>query len=138
MDLITVVVPVYNVEQYLKDCIDSIILQTYKDIEIILVDDGSTDTSGLICDEYKSKDKRIKVFHKENGGLSSARNCGIENATGKYITFVDSDDVVRENYILFLYKAIKELEKEVGFVIFKRICIIFFSLWFCIEKLCYI
>lgn len=89
---ISVIVPVYNVEKYLSRCIDSIISQTFSDFELILVDDGSTDSSGKICDEYGKKDGRVKVIHKKNGGQSSARNAGIENSTGEYISFVDSDD----------------------------------------------
>ena len=92
MSKISVVVPVYNVEKYLKRCVDSIVQQTMQDIEIILVDDGSKDNSGLICDECAKKDERIIVIHKENGGLSSARNVGIEVAKAPYIAFVDSDD----------------------------------------------
>ena len=83
---LSVLVPVYNVELYLRRCLDSIINQTYKNLEIILVDDGSTDSSGIICDEYAKKDTRIKVVHKENGGVASARIAGVENATGDYIT----------------------------------------------------
>lgn len=105
-DLISVVVPVYKVENYLNKCVDSIINQTHKNLEIILVDDGSPDNCGNICDEYAKKDKRIKVIHKENGGLSDARNAGIEIATGKYITFIDSDDYVDNNYAELLYKTI--------------------------------
>ena len=89
---ISVIVPIYKVEKYLNKCIDSIINQTYKNLEIILVDDGSPDDCGKICDEYAKKDSRIKVIHKENGGLSSARNSGLDIATGNYIGFVDSDD----------------------------------------------
>lgn len=91
-ECISVIVPVYKAEKYLKKCLDSIINQTYKDLEIILIDDGSPDNSGTICDEYAKKDKRIKVIHKENGGDSSARNVGLKEATGKYITTIDSDD----------------------------------------------
>lgn len=91
-DLISVIVPVYNVEKYLRRCVDSILAQTYQNTEVILVDDGSTDSSGLICDEFASKDERVKVIHKENGGLSDARNAGISVATGVYIAFCDSDD----------------------------------------------
>lgn len=98
-ELISIIVPVYNVENYLKKCIDSIIRQTYKNLEIILVDDGSTDTSGKICDEYAKIDSRIKVIHKFNGGLSSARNVGIEHASGSFISFIDSDDWVGDNFI---------------------------------------
>lgn len=96
-DLISIVVPVYNVEAYLIRCVDSIINQTYQNLEIILVDDGSTDNSGLICDSVASKDKRIRVIHQKNGGLSAARNAGIEVASGKYLGFVDSDDYIDLN-----------------------------------------
>lgn len=94
--LISVIVPIYKVEKYLKQCIDSILNQTYKHIEIILVDDGSPDKCGKICDEYANKDNRIRVIHKSNGGLSDARNCGIKIARGDYIIFVDSDDYINE------------------------------------------
>ena len=94
MALVSIVVPVYNVEKYLKRCVDSIMLQTLQDIEIILVDDGSTDSSGKLCDELVKLDRRIRVIHKENGGLSSARNAGMWIARGKYIGFVDSDDTI--------------------------------------------
>ena len=93
-DLISVIVPVYNVEDYLDRCINSIINQTYNNLEIILVDDGSTDSSGKMCDDYALKDDRIKVLHKENGGVSSARNAGLDIASGDYIGFVDSDDYI--------------------------------------------
>ena len=94
MELISVIVPVYNVESYLEKCIESIQNQSYKSLEIILVNDGSTDSSGDICDKYAAHDKRIKVIHKKNGGLSSARNAGLEVANGDYIAFVDSDDYI--------------------------------------------
>lgn len=93
-DLISVVIPVYNVEKYLDKCIETVSKQTYTNLEIILVDDGSNDLSPEICEAWKNKDKRIIVIHKENGGLSSARNVGIDLAKGKYITFVDSDDYI--------------------------------------------
>ena len=96
---VSIIVPVYKVEKYLRKCIDSIINQTLKDIEIILVDDGSPDNCGKICDEYAAKDTRIKVIHKENGGLSSARNAGMEVAEGEYIGFVDSDDWIESDLI---------------------------------------
>lgn len=105
-DLISVVIPVYNVEKYVEECIISVINQTYTNIEIILVDDGSKDSSGKICDLYSKKDSRIKVIHKENGGLSDARNAGIDEARGKYITFIDSDDYVDEKYIEVLYESL--------------------------------
>ena len=82
---ISIIIPVYNVEQYLRHCLDSIINQTYKNLEIICIDDGSTDNSGKICEEYTSKDNRIKVIHKENGGISSARNVGLSLLTGSYV-----------------------------------------------------
>lgn len=92
MPKISVIVPVYNVEKYLHRCIDSILAQTFADFELLLVDDGSKDASGSICDEYSEKDCRVRVFHKENGGVSSARNMGLDYARGEWITFVDSDD----------------------------------------------
>ena len=94
---ISVIVPVYNTEKYLNRCIDSILAQTFTDFELLLIDDGSTDNSGVILDEYAIKDKRVKVFHKENGGVSRARNLGIENAQGEYLSFIDSDDYIRPN-----------------------------------------
>ncbi len=90
--LISVIVPVYNTEKYLQRCIDSILGQSFTDFELLLIDDGSTDGSGAICDTYAAKDSRVRVFHKENGGVSSARNIGLDNALGEWITFVDSDD----------------------------------------------
>lgn len=105
-DLISVIIPVYKTELYLRRCLDSVINQTYTNLEIIIVDDGSPDNSGKICDEYALKDKRIKVIHKENGGLSSARNAGIDIATGKYIGFVDSDDEISIYMYEILYKEI--------------------------------
>lgn len=104
--LISVIVPCYKVEQYLPKCIDSILGQTYENLEIWLVDDGSPDRCGEICDEYAAKDKRIKVIHKENGGLSDARNVAIDKATGEWITFVDSDDYVTEDYVETLYSLV--------------------------------
>ncbi len=95
-ELISVIVPVYNVEDYLCQCLDSILRQSYKNLQIILVDDGSTDQSGKICDEYGKKDKRIEIIHKANGGLSDARNVGLASATGKFIAFVDSDDYIAD------------------------------------------
>ena len=90
--LLSIIVPVYNVENYLNKCIESILLQTYKNIEVILVDDGSTDLSGKICDKYKRKDKRVKVIHKANEGLVKARKTGIEYASGEVVAYVDGDD----------------------------------------------
>lgn len=107
-DLISIVVPIYNVENYLCKCINSIINQTYKNIEIILVNDGSTDNCLEICKKYKKNDKRIKIINKDNGGLSSARNAGIDVARGKYIAFIDSDDYIDKDMILVLYNLIKK------------------------------
>lgn len=107
-DLISVIIPIYNVELYLEKCIDSIINQTYKHIEIILVNDGSPDNCGEICEKYKELDSRIKVVHKKNGGLSDARNAGLEVATGKYVVFIDSDDYVEKDLIEESYKVIDE------------------------------
>ena len=90
MPLISVIIPVYNVERFLRRCLDSVLGQTYKNLEIILVDDGSIDESGRICDEYAANDKRVLVFHNANQGISAARNCGLDNAKGEYIAFVDS------------------------------------------------
>ena len=90
--LISIIVPIYNSESTLKRCVDSILAQTYQNFELLLIDDGSKDCSGEICKEYAQKDSRVKVFHKENGGVSSARNLGLDNARGEWVTFVDSDD----------------------------------------------
>ncbi len=113
-DLVSVIVPIYKVEKYLGKCVDSIINQTYKNLEIILVDDGSPDNSGKICDEYAKKDNRIKVIHKENGGLSSARNAGLDVATGEFIAFVDSDDRIHLDFVEKLYRAIKEENADIA------------------------
>ena len=106
--LISVIVPVYNVRHYLRDCIASIVGQTYRNLEIILVDDGSTDESSAMCDEAALCDGRIKVIHKENGGLSSARNAGLDIATGEFVAFVDSDDTIAPEAIEVLYRAANE------------------------------
>ena len=113
MDLVTVIVPVYNVEKYLRRCLDSIINQTYKNIEIILIDDGSTDSSGKICNDYFLKDSRIIVEHIRNGGVSNARNVGIRMAKGEYIIFIDTDDYIKCNYIERLYKKIIEYNSDI-------------------------
>lgn len=104
---ISVIVPVYNVEQYLERCVDSIINQTYKNLEIILVNDGSTDNSGQICDELAKKDDRIRVIHKKNGGVSEARNVGVKEISGEYIIFIDSDDYIDKKMFSVLYSQIK-------------------------------
>lgn len=107
-DLISIIIPVYNVEKYLRNCLDSVLAQTYKNIEIILVDDGSTDGCPEICDEYAKKDSRIKVIHKEYEGVSEARNVGLGQVNGKYIAFVDSDDSVSTDYIEYMYRLLVE------------------------------
>lgn len=112
-DLISVVIPVYKVENYIEDCLNSVINQTYKKLEIILVDDGSPDKCGEICSQYKELDNRIKVIHKKNGGLSDARNKGIELATGKYIMFIDSDDFVEMKIIEKLYNVMVENDLDI-------------------------
>ena len=105
-DLISVIVPVYKVENFLKRCVDSIINQTYRNLEIILVDDGSPDNCGRICDEYQKRDSRVRVIHKDNGGLSDARNAGIEIATGQFLGFVDSDDYIAPDMYEHLYSIL--------------------------------
>lgn len=112
--MISVIVPVYNVEKYLNRCVDSIINQTYRDLEIILVDDGSPDNCGKICDEYAALDPRIKVIHKENGGLSDARNAGLDKATGEYIAFVDSDDWVEPETYNMMISAIQKSQSDIA------------------------
>lgn len=112
--LISVIVPVYNVEQYLPKCVDSILGQTYTNLEIILVDDGSPDNCGRICDEYAAKDNRIKVIHKKNGGLSDARNVAIDVAQGEYITFIDSDDTIAKDYVKTLYQLVDKYHCKIG------------------------
>ena len=111
---ITVIVPVYNVEHYLDKCLDSLINQTYKNLEIIVINDGSTDNSGIICQEYAQKDNRIIYIEKENGGLSDARNVGLDKMTGSYVTFVDSDDWVELDYVEVLYNKIIEYEVDIS------------------------
>lgn len=113
-DKVSIIVPVYNVEKYLEKCLKSLISQSYKNIEIILIDDGSKDNSGRICDEYKRKDSRIKVIHKENAGVSEARNSGIQKATGKYLCFVDADDFVMDNYVEYMHQLIVKDSSDIA------------------------
>lgn len=113
-NLISVIVPVYKVEEYLCECLDSIINQTYKNLEIILVDDGSPDNCGKICDDYALKDSRIKVIHQQNGGLSAARNAGLDIAAGDYIGFVDSDDYIDLNMYEELYNSLKANDADIA------------------------
>ena len=121
MELVSIVVPVYNVEHYLQECILSLLGQTYKNIEVILVDDGSTDSSGNICDLFAEKDSRIKVIHKRNAGLGYARNSGLEIAKGEYITFIDSDDIAEKNLVELLMNAVHEAVADTCIGGFKRI-----------------
>ena len=109
---ISIIVPVYNVERYLRQCIDSILAQTYTDFELLLIDDGSPDNSGNICDEYAKKDPRIRVFHKPNGGVSTARNMGIDNAKGEYISFIDADDYVEPNFLEEMLNAMNRYNAD--------------------------
>ncbi|ELB11855.1 glycosyltransferase [Enterococcus faecium] len=111
---ISIIVPVYKVEPYLRKCVDSILAQTFTDFEVILVDDGSPDNSGKICDEYASKDSRVRVIHKKNGGLSSARNAGIDVARGKYLGFVDSDDYIEKDMYELLYDNIVKEQADLS------------------------
>lgn len=111
---ISVIVPVYNVEKWLDRCINSILLQSFKNFELLLVNDGSTDNSIEICNNYLKSDERISVFNKKNGGLSDARNYGLSYAKGKYIVFVDSDDYIQENYLFELYHGIHDNDAEVA------------------------
>ena len=112
--LISVIVPIYKVEEYLDKCVDSIVNQTYTNLEIILVNDGSPDNCPKMCDEWSKKDSRIKVIHKENGGLSDARNAGIDIANGDYITFIDSDDYIELNYVEFLYNNLIQNNADIS------------------------
>lgn len=114
MNKISIIVPFYNVEKYASKCIESIINQTYKNLEIILVDDGSKDNCGKICDEFAKKDKRIKVIHKTNGGLSDARNAGIKEATGNYIGFVDSDDYIESDMYEYLLNLLEKNNADIS------------------------
>lgn len=121
IDKVSIVIPVYNVEVYIKQCVESCLYQDHENIEILLIDDGSTDKSGVICDELGKVSNKIRVFHKKNGGLSDARNYGIEHAIGEYITFVDADDIIGRNLVSTLYKGVKEYKCDLavcGFVHF--------------------
>ncbi len=113
-ELISVIVPIYDIEKYLNKCIESIVNQSYENLEIILIDDGSTDESGKICDKWKEKDGRIKVIHKENGGLSDARNVGIENSTGEILYFIDGDDYIDFDIIDNLYFSLLENNTDIS------------------------
>ncbi len=125
MSLISVIVPVYKVEPYIQRCVDSILAQTFTDFELILVDDGSPDNCGAICDEYASKDSRIHVIHQKNGGLSAARNAGIDwaiaNSDSQWLSFIDSDDWVHPCFLEYLYRAVQETGMKVSVCLFERV-----------------
>lgn len=112
--MISVIVPVYKVENYLRECLDCILMQSYTDFELILVDDGSPDRCGEICEEYSERDMRVRVIHQDNQGLSGARNTGIEAACGEYITFVDSDDLVSPHYLAVLHEALTDSDADIS------------------------
>lgn len=136
MALISVIVPVYKVEPYIHRCVDSILNQTFTDFELILVDDGSPDNCGAICDEYAEKDKRITVIHQKNGGLSAARNAGLDyifaNSESEWVTFIDSDDYVHQNYLKELYEACIKNNVSLSVCDFLR----FTKTGFCEKTLC--
>ncbi len=121
MELVSIIVPVYNVEKYLEECVNSLLRQTYENIQIILIDDGSKDSSGRSCDVYAQKDSRVKVIHKENAGLGYARNSGLEAAKGKYVTFIDADDLAEPDLVELLMKGITETGADTCIGGFKRI-----------------
>lgn len=112
--IVTIIVPIYNTEKYLEQCLTSISLQTYQKFEVLLIDDGSNDSCGNICDEWVSKDSRFRVLHKKNGGIASARNAGLSLRRGKYITWVDSDDWIDNNYVELLYTKIIEHDADIA------------------------
>ena len=119
-ELISIVIPIYNVENYLRQCLDSIVAQTYQNFECLLINDGSPDNSADICREYVSKDSRFRYFEKENGGVSSARNLGIEHSKGEYITFIDSDDWVDSDYLEVLYTTLLEEGADIAVSTYKQ------------------
>ena len=112
--LISIIVPVYNADAYLRRCVDSILAQSFTEFEALLIDDGSSDGSGPLCDLYEKQDARIRVFHKENNGVSSARNYGLDKASGSYITFLDSDDYVGPDYLRILYEMLEEADADLS------------------------
>ena len=119
-ELVSIIVPIYNVENYLRQCLDSIVAQTYQNFECLLINDDSPDNSADICREYVKKDSRFRYFEKENGGVSSARNLGIERSKGKYITFIDSDDWVDSDYVETLYDELIKENADIAVSTYKR------------------
>ena len=118
---LSIIIPVFNVEEYLPKCIESVVNQTYDNLEILLINDGSTDNSGVICDNFAHKDERVKVVHKENGGLSAARNLGLSLATGHYIAFLDSDDYIDSEMYETLVDALENADADIAACGFKEI-----------------
>ena len=114
LPVVSIIVPVFNVKSYVSECVGSLCRQTYTNLEILLVDDGSTDGSGEVCDEYAGRDERIRVIHQANRGLSGARNMGLDDARGEYIAFVDSDDLVSTNYVETLYELLMKYEADIA------------------------
>lgn len=119
---VSIIIPIYNVEKYLKKCLDSVVRQTYTNLEIILVNDGSTDDSKKIAEKYMKDDERIILINKKNGGLSDARNYGIEKASGEYITFIDSDDEITEDYVEYLMSLIKKYNTKISIASYRLVC----------------
>ena len=119
--MISIIIPVYNSEKYLATCLDSIFNSTYQDFELILVDDGSTDNSSTICDDYATRDSRCIVIHKPNAGVANARNEGLKRARGEYIAFVDNDDVIHPMMLEILYKAIKSGDYDFSMILYKKV-----------------
>lgn len=119
-ETISVIIPAYNVEKYLADCMDSILTQTYENLEILLINDGSTDQTGVLCDEYARADGRVRVLHKENSGQADCRNIGVRMSSGEYIAFVDSDDRISKDYFSFLYQILTEAHADIAVCEFKK------------------
>ena len=120
-NIISVIIPVYNVEKYIVQCLESVLNQSYKELEVILIDDGSTDRSGEICDFYAKKDGRVRVIHQENGGAARAKNAGLRIATGKYLSFVDSDDYLANNAYGYMVEQIKKYQHKLSYEDFMEI-----------------
>lgn len=116
--LISLVIPVYNVERFIPKCMETVLTQTYENYEVILVDDGSTDSSGRLCDEYAARDSRVKVYHKPNGGLSDARNFGIQHANADLVSLIDSDDYITEDYLEYLYEIMEKYDADISWANF--------------------
>ena len=113
-EIVSIIIPIYKVELYLERCIQSVLMQTYHNLEIILVDDGSPDLCGEICEDFAQKDSRVRVYHKQNGGLSDARNYGVEQAHGTYITFIDADDYVAPDYVEYLVGLLVKFDADIS------------------------